>query len=62
MAKGDVYTYGYQRVTEREKAIETVKKSHKLIEDKMKLVKEGKARLVKIPITNGFKLHFEMIE
>jgi hypothetical protein len=62
MATGYTYQRDYVRLTERERALESVKKSHKLIAEKQKLVDEGKARWVKIPIPKGYKLHLEIIE
>lgn len=62
MATGYTYQRDYVRLTEREQALKTVEKSHKLIAEKQKLVDEGKARWVKIPIPKGYKLHLEMIE
>lgn len=62
MATGYTYQRDYVRLTERERALESVKKSHMLIAEKQKLVDEGKARWVKIPIPKGYKLHLEMIE
>jgi uncharacterized beta-barrel protein YwiB (DUF1934 family) len=61
MPRGQLYEHEYIRVTEREKALKTVATAHKLIEDKMKLVREGKLRMVKIPINRGFKITFEEI-
>jgi hypothetical protein len=62
MPRGATYCSEYIRVTEREKALKTVEKSHKLLEEKQKLVAAGLARWVKIPISKGFKLHFELIQ
>ena len=62
MAKGYTYQTDFVRVTERERALEGVEKSHRLIAEKQKLVDAGKARWVKIPIPKGYKLHLEMIE
>lgn len=62
MATGYTYQRDYVRLTERERALESVKKSHMLIAEKQKLVDEGKARWVKIPIPKGYKLHLEIIE
>lgn len=62
MARGDNFTSEYIRKTEREKALITVKKAHKLLAEKQKLVDAGLAKWVKIPITKGFKLHFELIQ
>ena len=62
MATGYTYQRDFVRVTEREQALKTVEKSHKLIAEKQKLVDEGKARWVKKPISKGFILHFELIE
>lgn len=63
MARGNVnYNFEIIRKDEREKALETVKKGHKQILDKMELVRQGKMRMVKVPVVNGFKLHFETIE
>lgn len=55
------YTAEYIRKTEREKALEGQRKAHKMLAEKDKLVKAGKARWVKIPIVNGFILHFELL-
>jgi hypothetical protein len=49
-------------MTEREKALKQVEKTHKLLAEKQKLVAAGLARWVKIPISKGFKLHFELIQ
>jgi hypothetical protein len=62
MATGYTYQRDFVRLTERELALKTVEKSHKLIAEKQKLVDEGKARWVKKPISKGFILHLEMIE
>lgn len=62
MARGTIYQRDYIRLTEREKALMLVQKYHMLLAEKQKLVDEGKARWVKIPIHRGFKLHFEMIK
>ena len=61
MATGYTYQRDFVRVNEREQALKTVEKSHKLIAEKQKLVDEGKARWVKKPISKGFILHFEML-
>lgn len=62
MATGYTYQREFVRITEREKALKTVEKSHQLLAEKQKLVNEGKARWVKIPVLKGFKLHFELIQ
>ena len=62
MSRGVIYSHDYIRMTEREKAIKQVEATHKLLAEKQKLVDEGKARWVKIPIPKGFKLHFELIQ
>lgn len=62
MATGYTYQKDFIRLTQRELALKTVEKSHKLIAEKQKLVDEGKARWVKKPISKGFILHLEMIE
>lgn len=62
MARGDNFTSEYIRKTEREKALRTVEKAHKLLSEKQKLIDAGLAKWVKIPITKGFKLHFELIQ
>ena len=61
MPRGLAYSSDYIRKTEREKALKQVEKTHKLLKEKQKLVDAGLARWVKIPISKGFKLHFEMI-
>lgn len=62
MSRGATYSHDYIRMTEREKALKQVEITHKLLAEKQKLVDEGKARWVKIPIPKGFKLHFELIQ
>lgn len=62
MATGYTYQRDFIRLTQRELALKSVEKSHKLIAEKQKLVDEGKARWVKKPISKGFILHLEMIE
>lgn len=61
MATGYTYQRDFIRLTQRELALKSVEKSHKLLAEKQKLVDAGLARWVKIPISKGFKLHFEMI-
>jgi hypothetical protein len=62
MSRGATYSHDYIRMTEREKALKQVEKTHKLLAEKQKLVDAGLARWVKIPISKGFKLHFELIQ
>lgn len=62
MATGYTYQRDFIRLTQRELALKSVEKSHKLIAEKQKLVDEGRARWVKKPISKGFILHLEMIE
>ena len=62
MATGYTYQRDFIRLTQRELALKSVEKSHKLIAEKQKLVDEGKARWVKKPISKGFILHLEMIK
>lgn len=62
MATGYTYQRDFIRLTQRELALKSVEKSHKLIAEKQKLIDEGKARWVKKPISKGFILHFELIE
>lgn len=62
MATGYTYQRDFIRLTQRELAVKSVEKSHKLLAEKQKLVDEGKARWVKKPISKGFILHLEMIK
>lgn len=62
MATGYTYQRDFIRLTQRELALKSVEKSHKLLAEKQKLVDEGKARWVKKPISKGFILHLEMIK
>jgi hypothetical protein len=60
--KGETYQYEYIRLVERERALKALKKSRDLQAAKQKLVDEGKARWVRVPISNGYKLILELIE
>jgi hypothetical protein len=62
MSRGTIYSNEFIRLTERERALQQVAKNRAMFAEKQKLVDEGKARWVKIPITKGFKLHFELIQ
>lgn len=62
MSRGIIYSNEFIRLTERERALQQVAKNRAIFAEKQKLVDEGKARWVKIPITKGFKLHFELIQ
>lgn len=62
MPTGESYVLEVIRVTERANAIKTLTMARKLQEARQKLVDEGKARWVKVPILNGYKLTFELIK
>jgi hypothetical protein len=61
MPKGSIYCRDFIRMTYRERALKQVEKNRELFAERQKLVDAGKARWVKIPILNGFKIHFELI-
>lgn len=62
MPTGESYVLEVIRVTERANAMKTLSMARKLQETRQKLVDEGKARWVKVPILNGYKLTFELIK
>lgn len=62
MGAGLIYTTEYIRKTEREKALKGAEKTRAMLAEKQRLVDAGKARWIKEPILNGYKLHFEMIK
>lgn len=62
MPTGESYVLEVIRVTERANAMKTLTMARKLQEARQKLVDEGKARWVKVPILNGYKLIFELIK
>ena len=62
MPTGESYVLEVIRVTERANAMKTLTMARKLQEERQKLVDEGKARWVKVPILNGYKLTFELIK
>lgn len=62
MPTGESYVLEVIRVTERANAMKTLTMARKLQEARQKLVDEGKARWVKVPILNGYKLTFELIK
>lgn len=58
MGRGLIYTTDFVRMTERERALKAVEKIHKSFEEKMELVKQGKLKLIKTPISKGFTIKF----
>jgi hypothetical protein len=62
MPTGESYVLEVIRVTERANAMKTLSMARQLQEERQKLVDEGKARWVKVPILNGYKLIFELIK
>lgn len=62
MPTGESYVLEVIRVTERANAMKTLTMARKLQKARQKLVDEGKARWVKVPILNGYKLIFELIK
>jgi hypothetical protein len=62
MPTGESYVLEVIRVTERANAMKTLSMARQLQEARQKLVDEGKARWVKVPILNGYKLIFELIK
>ena len=58
MGRGLIYTNDYVRMAEREKALKAVEKVHKAFDEKLKLVAEGKLKIIKTPISKGFTIKF----
>ena len=61
MPRGCNYEFEYLRVVGRAEGLKALEKSRKLQAERDKLVAEGKARWVKVPILNGYKLVFEKL-